>query len=94
MAFFTQAIAFVITVAIVIATARWLEGAYNSRVIAVLGAAIVGIVLSITSDFTITFSIDQYDRSLHSVAERAGMAGVLALIIGFLALRSRASNSS
>ena len=92
--FLTGALAFIVDIAILIWAARWLAAVYQSRIIAILGTAIVGVVLSVLADFTVTYSVDGYDRSIQAVIERRIMSGLLAMIVGYLAIRQPAKNSN
>jgi len=82
------ALAFVVNVAmLLIWAARWLAAVYQSRLVAILGTVFVGIMLSVTADFTVAYSVDGYDRSILGVIERGIMSGLLAMIVGFVAIR-------
>jgi len=87
--FLTSALAFIVNVAILIWAARWLATVYQNRLIAILGAVFVGLVLSVLSDFTVAYSVDGYDRSIQAVIERGVMSGLLATIVGYLAVRKK-----
>jgi hypothetical protein len=88
--FFTGALAFIVNVAILIWAARWLAAIYQSRLIAIAGTVFVGVMLSVLADFTVAYSVDGYDRSIQAVIERGIMSGLLAIIVGYLAVRQLA----
>jgi hypothetical protein len=88
--FLTAALAFIVNIAILIWTTRWLAVIYQSRFIAILETVFVGIALSVLADFTVAYSVDGYDRSVHAVIERGIMSGFLATIVGYLAIRQPA----
>jgi hypothetical protein len=88
--FLTSALGFLLNIAIVIWAARWLATSYQSRLVALVGAGFVGIALSVVADFTLVYSVDGYDRSMQAVIERGIMGGLLAMIVGYLAIRRRA----
>jgi predicted membrane protein len=92
MFFLTSLPAFIASVLISVMTARWLFVTYKNKLVALCGTAVAGIALSIISDFTVAYSVDEYDRSFQMVIERAAMSAVISTIIGYLAIRSSAQS--
>jgi hypothetical protein len=91
--FLTTALAFIVNVAILVWAARRLAAVYQNRLIAILGTVFVGVALSVLSDFTVAYSVDGYDRSIQAVIERGAMSGLLAIIVGYVAIRQPKRNS-
>jgi drug/metabolite transporter (DMT)-like permease len=88
----TSALAFFSSVAISIVTAQWLMAHYKSRLVALVGTAAMGFVLSVLSDFTFAYSADEYDRSFQMVTERGLISAVISALVGYLALKSGRTN--
>jgi hypothetical protein len=61
---------------------------YKNKLLALVGTGAMGIALSIASDLTVAYSVEDYDRSFQMVAERGAMSAFISMFIGYLAIRS------
>lgn len=85
--FLAEALGFVLTVWIIVWAAEWLVIIYESRLIAISGAAFVCMVLSVIMDFTLACSEEGYDRSLQAIIERSITGGLIAAIVAYFVVR-------
>ena len=81
---------FVVFIALVITTAKW-AARRTSRIKAVLFTCAVGAVYSVTTDFTLSFLVSFYDRSLSSLTIGFLLSVPIDATLALFATRRRAA---